>query len=543
MKTIYFNGRVYTGELPLRSAFIVENGLFSAVGSDDEMLSKCVERGENCKRIDLGGRFVCAGFNDSHMHLLNYGQSLLSAKLYEHTGSLSAVLECMKEHLAAFPPENGAWLRGRGWNQDYFSDEKRMPNRYDLDSVSTEVPIMITRACGHCCIVNSKALEICGITAETVSPEGGAIGMENGEPDGRLYDNAMDIAFDKMLLPDKTQLKQMIRLAAKALNGYGITSAQTDDYCVFRQIAFETVNEAYRELEEAGELTVRVYEQANFTELDELKRFVESGNMTGKGSELFKIGPLKLLGDGSLGSRTAHLSVPYIGDAENRGFSLFTKEQFNSLCSYANENGMQIAVHAIGDACLDSVLDALENALNEHPRSDHRHGIVHCQISRPDQLERMIRLKLHIYAQSIFLDYDNHIVEKLVPKPLSETSYNWKTLLDGGLTVSNGSDCPVELPDVMKGIECAVTRRSMDGTGPYLIDQAFSIKQALDSFTTAGARASFEESIKGGIEPGYLADFVILSQDPFETESCELHSISIEKTFLGGVEVFSKQHH
>ncbi len=542
MKTLFYNGRIYTGSMPLQTAFALENDRFIAIGSDEEILLLYEQQGENCEKIDLCGRFVCAGFNDSHMHLLNYGQSLLSAKLYEHTGSLSAVLDCMRAHLAAFPPESGAWLRGRGWNQDYFSDEKRMPNRYDLDSVSTEFPIMITRACGHCCIVNSKALEICGITAETVSPEGGAIGMENGEPDGRLYDNAMDIAFDKMPLPDKTQLKLMIRLAAKALNGYGITSAQTDDYCVFRQIAFETVNEAYRELEEAGELTVRVYEQCNFTELDELKRFIEAGNMTGKGSELFKIGPLKLLGDGSLGSRTAHLSVPYIGDKENRGFSLFSKEQFNSLCSYANGNGMQIAVHAIGDACLDSVLDAIENALNENPRAGHRHGIVHCQISRQDQLERMIRLKLHIYAQSIFLDYDNHIVEKLVPKPLSETSYNWKTLLDGGLSVSNGSDCPVELPDVMKGIECAVTRRSMDGTGPYLIDQAFSVKQALDSFTTVGARASFEENIKGRIAPGYLADFVILSQDPFETEPCELHSISIEKTFLGGVEVFSKQH-
>ena len=539
MKTIFFNGKIYTGELPLKSAFIVENGRFAAVGSDEEML-ELSETGDEV--IDLDGRFVCAGFNDSHMHLLNYGQSLLSARLYENTESLSAVLDCMRAHLAAFPPENGAWLRGRGWNQDYFSDEKRMPNRYDLDSVSTEIPIMITRACGHCCVVNSKALEICGITAETVSPEGGAIGMENGEPDGRLYDNAMELAFDRMPIPDKNRLKQMIRLAAKALNGFGITSAQTDDYCVFRQIPYETVNEAYRELEEAGELTVRVYEQCNFTELDELKRFIESSNMTGKGSELFKIGSLKLLGDGSLGSRTAHLSVPYIGDAENRGFSLFTKEQFNSLCSYANETGMQIAVHAIGDACLDSVLDAIENALKENPRSDHRHGIVHCQISRRDQLDRMIRLKLHIYAQSIFLDYDNHIVEKLVPKPLSDTSYNWKTLLDGGLTVSNGSDCPVELPDVMKGIECAVTRRSMDGTGPYLPEQAFSVKEALDSFTTAGARASFEENIKGGIAPGLLADFVILAQDPFETEPNELHSISVEKTFLGGEEVFSKQH-
>lgn len=541
MKTIYFNGRVYTGELPLRSAFIVENGLFSAVGSDEEMLSKCVDRGENCKRIDLGGRFVCAGFNDSHMHLLNYGQSLLSAKLYEHTGSLSAVLDSMRAHLAAFRPENGAWLRGRGWNQDYFTDEKRMPNRYDLDSVSTEFPIMITRACGHCCVVNSKALELCGITAEAVSPEGGAIGIENGEPDGRLYDNAMEIAFDKMPLPDKAALKKMIKLACSALNSYGITSSQTDDYCVFRQIPYETVNEAYRELEEAGELTVRVYEQCNFTELDELRRFVEEGNMTGKDSELFKIGPLKLLGDGSLGSRTAHLSVPYIGDEINKGFSLFSKEQFNSLCSYANEKGMQIAVHAIGDACLDSVLDAIENALDEHPRTDHRHGIVHCQISRRDQLERMIRLKLHIYAQSIFLDYDNHIVEKLVPKPLSETSYNWKTLLDGGLTVSNGSDCPVELPDVMKGIECAVTRRSMDGTGPYLLDQAFTVKEAIDSFTINGAIASFEEGIKGRIAPGQLADFVILDADPYEADKEELHSIGILKTFLGGREVYSKE--
>lgn len=537
MKTIYFNGKIYTGELPLKSAFIVENGRFAAIGEDEEMLALS-ESGDEA--VNLHGRFVCAGFNDSHMHLLNYGQSLLSAKLYEHTESLAAVLECMSSQLKAFPPENGAWLRGRGWNQDYFSDVKRMPNRFDLDSVSKEVPMMITRACGHCCVVNSKALELCGITDGTVSPDGGAIGVENGEPDGRLYDNAMELAFDKMPLPDKAGIKRMIKLACHALNAYGITSAQSDDYCVFRQIPFEMVNEAYRELEAAGELTVRVYEQANFTELDELKRFIESGNMTGKGGEFFKIGPLKLLGDGSLGSRTAHLSVPYIGDDENRGFSLFSKEQFNALCSYANEKGMQIAVHAIGDACLDSVLNAIENALNENPRTDHRHGIVHCQISRSDQLERMIRLKLHIYAQSIFLDYDNHIVEKLVPKPLSETSYNWKTLLDGGLTVSNGSDCPVELPDVMKGVECAVTRRSMDGTGPYLPEQAFSVKEALDSFTTAGARASFDECIKGRIEQGYAADFVILGSNPFDADSSELHSVSVEKTFIAGKEVFSK---
>lgn len=538
MKKVYYNGKVYTGELPLVAAFAVEGGRFIAAGEDEAVIALAGARDE---LMDLGGAFVCAGFNDSHMHLLNYAQTLLAAKLYEHTESLAAVLECLKHQLEAYPPENGAWLRGRGWNQDYFADVKRMPDRHDLDAVSREVPIMITRACGHCCVLNSKALEVCGITGETPSPEGGAIGMESGEPDGRLYDNAMELAFEKMPLPDKAGLKRMIRLACEALNACGITSVQTDDYCVFRQIPFEAVNEAYRELEAEGLLSVRVYEQCNFTELDELKRFVEAGNITGAGSEMFKIGPLKLLGDGSLGSRTAHLSMPYIGDEKNMGFSLFSKPRLNALCSYANAHGMQIAVHAIGDACLDSVLDAIEAALAEHPREDHRHGIVHCQISRRDQLERMIRSKLHIYAQSIFLDYDNHIVEKLVPRALAETSYNWKTLLRGGLTVSNGSDCPVELPDVMKGMECAVTRRSMDGTGPYLPDQAFTVREALDSFTVNGAIASFEEGVKGRIAPGQLADFVILGANPFEAASDELHSIGIVKTFLGGDEVFSNR--
>ena len=159
---------------------------------------------------------------------------------------------------------------------------------------------------------------------------------------------------------------------------------------------------------------------------------------------------------------------------------------------------------------------------------------LHCQITRPDQLERMRRLGLHIYAQSIFLDYDNHIVEQRVGEKLAASSYNWKTLLNAGVSVSNGSDCPVELPNVMAGIECAVTRTSLDGTGPYLPEQAFSVKEALDSFTIRGAEASFEERIKGRIAPGYLADFTVLDENPFETEPRALHEIPVAGCFLGG---------
>ncbi|MBR4435815.1 MAG: amidohydrolase [Clostridia bacterium] len=532
---VYYNGKVYTGNGGFAEAFAVEDGSFCSVGTNAAVL----EHFPNTEKVDLCGRFVCAGFNDSHMHLVNYAQALMSAPLMAHTSSLNEVLVCMKRQLELYPPTNGGWLKGRGWNQDYFTDTDRMPNRRDLDEVSEEVPIIITRACGHCCVVNSKALEIAGITKATVSPEGGFVGKTNGEPDGRLYDNAMDLVLDSITPPDREGLKRMIKTACRALNSYGITSAQTDDYCVFRTVPFDEINAAYRELEMERELTVRVSEQCNFTDPKELEAFISEGNITGRGGDMFKIGPLKLLGDGSLGSRTAHLTVQYIGGG-GTGFSLMERAKLFELVDIAHSAGMQIAVHAIGDACLDTVLDAFEEALNRNPRIDHRHGIVHCQITRRDQLQRMTDMRLHIYAQSVFLDYDNHIVNKLVEKELADTSYNWKTLLDGGLYISNGSDCPVEPPDVLKGVECAITRTSLDGTGPYLPEQAFSVAEALDSFTVSGARASFDENIKGRIKNGQLADFVVLDASPFDVPASNIHLIKVIKTYLGGECVFER---
>ena len=528
MKTLFYNAKVYTGE-GFAKAFLVND-------TEIEEVYDQIPELNDCEKVDLHGHFVCAGFNDSHMHLLNFGQSLIMAKLNENTSSLQGMMEYLSDFIKEHDFSNGAWVRGRGWNQDYFEDVRRMPNKHDLDGVCKDLPIMLTRACGHCCVVNSKVLEIAKIDKDTIAPLGGAIDFENG----LFYDNAIDLVDQFIPLPDKDELKKMIEAGSRALNTYGITSCQSDDYCVYREIPFEVVNEAFNELKEEGKLTVRVYEQSNFTDLKELKRFVESGNVSGKGDTMFKIGPLKLLGDGSLGGRTAHLSRPYADDPSTCGFSLFTDEQFDQMISFANKHDMHVAVHAIGDACLDKVLNAIEKALNEHPRTDHRHGIVHCQISRQDQLERMIRLNTHIYAQSIFLDYDNHIVEDRVGKDLASTSYSWKTLKDNGLWVSNGSDAPVELPDALRGMECAVTRTSIDGTGPYLENQAFSVKEAIDSFTSASAHASFEEDIKGKIAAGYLADFVVLKEDPFSVDPRHIHDISIAATYLGGRCVYKK---
>ena len=538
MKSVYTNGVVYTGALPLVESFAVEDGTFLFAGSNEEALKAA---GPEAAVVDLCGNFVCSGFNDSHMHLLSLGSVTAAADLAEHTQSLSDLLQCLREFARTHPAADDVWLRGRGWNQDYFTDVARMPDRRDLDSVSATRPICAIRACGHCLVVNSRALELLGITAETPQPEGGRIGMEDGEPDGRFYDGAMDLVYNAMPAPSKEEVKEMIRSACRILNGYGVTSSQTDDYCVYATLPWETVNDAYRELEAAGELTVRVYEQNNFTDLAAFARFVERGNVTGTGSELFRIGPLKMLGDGALGAHTAFLSQPYADAPETRGIPVFSQETLDEMIGYANRHEMQAAVHAIGDACLDRVLSAFEKALTECPREDHRHGIVHCQITRPDQLEKIRRLGLHVYAQSIFLDYDIQIVEQRVGKELASTSYSWKTLMDAGVSVSNGSDSPVERPDVMAGIQCAVTRKNIQGTaGPYLPKEVFSVQEALDGFTLRGAQSSFEEDRKGRIAPGMLADFVVLGGNPFTTAPEELHKIPILETYLGGKCVYRR---
>jgi len=246
-----------------------------------------------------------------------------------------------------------------------------------------------------------------------------------------------------------------------------------------------------------------------------------------------------MLGDGALGARTAFLSRPYADDPSTCGIPVFTQETMDEMIGYANAHGMQAAVHTIGDACLDRVLSAYEKALAENPREDHRHGIVHCQITRADQLEKIAKMHLHVYAQSIFLDYDNHIVEERVGKELASTSYSWKTLMNNGVSVSNGTDCPVELPDALACMQCAVTRTTLrDHVGPYLPDQKFTVQEALDSYTIRSAEASFEENVKGQIAEGMMADFVVLGQNPFEVDESTIKDIPVCRTYLAGELVY-----
>lgn len=537
MKQIYINGKVFTGDKNLKSAFIVEGDRFSYVGCDKEALEK-KEDGDIV--IDLEKKFVTPGFIDSHMHIINYGHALEICNLINATGSVDEIVNA----LMAFKDEKnipeGEWITGRGFNQDCFSGAKELPTRHDLDRVSTVHPISITRSCGHCLSVNTKALEMLGIDGSLPQPYGGQFDLdENGYPTGVFRDAAMDMIQTHFKTHTKADFKRMIERVVKKLNSLGITGAHSDDFCVFDKMNYEDVISAYRELEAEGKLTVRVNEQSQFVRPEDLKGFLSKGYKTGVGSDLFKIGPLKLLGDGSIGARTAYLTKEYADLPGEKGLAIFTQEQLDELIEIAHLAGMQIAVHCIGDGVLDMVLSSYERAFALAPERDHRSGIVHVQLTRKDQLKKMQKMHLHAYAQTAFLDYDAYIVESRVGKELASTSYAFHTLKTLGCHVSNGTDCPVEIPNPMRGIQCAVTRMPLkEDIPPYNPNECMSVEEALNSYTAEGAYASFDENNKGSIKEGLLADFAVMDGNPFETEHKNLHKIKALKTCLGGKIVY-----
>lgn len=547
MKTLYYNGHFYTGDekKPQASAMAVEDGVISWVG---DILKKEKDTPESWdaekwdKKVDLKGGFVTPGFIDSHMHVVEYGKLLEEVPLAGYTGSLKAVCGRVREFITEHKVPEGAWVCGRGWNQDYFQDEKRFINCHDLDQVSTKHPIFLARACGHVVAVNSKAMELAGITRESPQPWDGHFQVdEKGEPLGIFEENAISMVKDVIPAATVEKVKEYILGAEKSLNSFGITSVHTDDFLSLSGVNYETVLRAYRELEQEGKLTVKIYEQSQFEDVKQLKEFVEKGYHTGVGTDYVKIGPLKIIGDGSLGARTAFLGATYADKPETRGILMFTQEQLDEMISYANSHGMQIAVHAIGDGIMERVVLAYEKALKEHPREDHRHGIVHCQITTEALLKKFKELSLHAYIQSIFLDYDSRIVEDRVGKERASKTYQFKTLMDMGCDVSNGSDSPVETPCVMKGIQCAVTRSSLDGTRTFLPEQALTVEEALKSYTSMGARAAFEEEKKGMLRTGMAADFVVLKSDPRNMPPRQIGQIVVEQTYVDGNCVYNRQ--
>jgi len=535
LDTILINGKIYTmdNRRSIVEAIGIKGDLIKCIGTTDEVMSL---KTDNTIVHDLNGRTLVPGFNDSHMHLLNYGFSLTLVDLVGVT-SIEEMNNKVRASILYNNIEDGKWVSARGWNQDYFKGHKEFPTRHDLDKISKEHPIVLTRICGHVVVVNTKALEVLNITRESSQIEGGHFDLdEDGQLTGVFRENAVSLVYENLPSPSVEEIKDMMVNAIDHMNKAGITSVGSDDFEAMSDKNYENVIQAYSELKDEGKLKMRVYEQCLIPNIDSFQEFMSKGYYSGWGDKYFKIGPLKLLLDGSLGARTAALVEPYSDDLTTRGITTASQDELDQMVELAHRNNFHVAIHGIGDRAMYMAFESIEKALAKYPKDDHRHGIVHCQITDKDLLDKFKRLDAIAYIQPIFLDYDWNIVRDRVGESREETSYNWKTMVDKKIKIACGSDAPVETFNVFKGIYEAVTRKDLNGNpeGGWLTEQKLTLDEALYGYTMGGAYATFEEDIKGSLEVGKLADMVVLSEDIFNIEEDKIKDVEVIATIFAG---------
>ena len=530
MDAIFYNGIIHTMDkaVPKAEAVAVKDGIIIRVGSNEDVLKL---RTESTAMYDMDGKTMLPGFCDSHMHLLSYGYSLEKVNLYS-AKSMDDLIKLGQDFLKEHP--GLTWLQGRGWNTDDWED-KRYPNRYDLDKITTEIPMFYTRSCAHIISVNSKALEVMGVTRDTPQVPGGSIEKDiNGEPLGIFAEAARDLIYNALPKLTVSDIKRLIVKGAKEVLSCGITTVHTDDFEAIAAGEYQKVLDAYHQLEQEGNLPVRIYEQCLLASVPLLKKFLSEGHHTNEGSPMFRIGTLKLLVDGSLGGKTAFLRKPYKNDPSTKGIATFTQEELDKLVSMAQASGLMISPHNIGDGAMEMDLNAIENAQIQYPRADMRHALIHCQITDLDLLKRCRDLNVVMHVQPAFIDSDMHIVKDYVGEELEKSSYAWKTMMDMGLPVAFGSDAPVISFNVMEGIYCAVTRKDLKGfpESGWLPDQKMSVYDAVYAYTMGGAYASYDEGKKGSIRNGKYADFAVLDKDVFSVPEEEIKDIKVCMTVL-----------
>ena len=536
MDAIFYNGIIHTMDkaVPKAEAVAVKDGIIIRVGSNEDVLKL---RTESTAMYDMDGKTMLPGFCDSHMHLLSYGYSLEKVNLYS-AKSMDDLIKLGQDFLKDHP--GLTWLQGRGWNTDDWED-KRYPNRYDLDKITTEIPMFYTRSCAHIISVNSKALEVMGVTRDTPQVPGGSIEKDiNGEPLGIFAEAARDLIYNALPKLTVSDIKRLIVKGAKEVLSCGITTVHTDDFEAIAAGEYQKVLDAYHQLEQEGNLPVRIYEQCLLASVPLLKKFLNEGHHTNEGSPMFRIGTLKLLVDGSLGGKTAFLRKPYKNDPSTKGIATFTQEELDKLVSMAQASGLMISPHNIGDGAMEMDLNAIENAQIQYPRADMRHALIHCQITDLDLLKRCRDLNVVMHVQPAFIDSDMHIVKDYVGEELEKSSYAWKTMMDMGLPVAFGSDAPVISFNVMEGIYCAVTRKDLKGfpESGWLPDQKMSVYDAVYAYTMGGAYASYDEGKKGSIRNGKYADFAVLDKDVFSVPEEEIKDIKVCMTVLDGKVVY-----
>lgn len=534
--TIYYNGNVYPmGEKFSRTtAFAVSGDRFLGTGSDEEME---IFRGEGTKLVDLHGQTVLPGLIDSHLHVHNTG--IMKMQLNIQFRQKEEILAMVEE--ACRQAEPGQWIVGRGWINNLWEDPS-FPTKEELDAVSPANPVYLKRACGHASWANSMAFSLAGITEETEDPVGGEIMRKaDGTILGVVTDQVQE-RFDTVM-PEYTRedFKKIALLAEQEFLSCGLTTVHDAGTA-------EEWLEAWEELYREKKLHIRIYAmmrvvgRPDFEKLLRVsKEYFQYGLRIGMYDNHLTARSYKISLDGSLGARSAWLLEDYSDCPGHRGNGKWTNEQLYQVLREARKAGFQIMCHAIGDAANRQCLDVYERLLEEMPDGDHRLRSEHAQIVTEEDIPRFREMGVIPTFQAVFIRTDKAVADARLGERI-RGAYAWRRFLDQGCVLPGGTDSPVESCNPFLSMYCAVTRKDENGDpeGGWHADQAMTREEALRSYTAWGAYAGFEEKIKGSIEKGKLADFVVIDRDFMTCPEEEIKDIQVLATAVGGEIVYEK---
>ncbi len=522
---IITNAKVWTVDKahPMAQAVAVLGERIVAVGSNADVESL---RGSATRTIDAGGKLLLPGFNDSHVHFVGGGEQLDAVQLNDVT-SIDEFVRRIGERAKQTP--KGEWIQGGDWDETKWTPVK-LPTKEMIDPVTPNNPVLLSRYDGHSALANSAALRLANITSHTPDPPGGAIVRDaQGNPTGDLKDAAMDLAYKVVPPLSHDQRLRALHRALEYAASVGITSVQNmnPDYA---DIA------AYSELLRRGELTTRIYAAPLVDQVDDQAKI---GIGHAFGGPYLRIGALKAYADGSLGSGTAYLFEPYTDEPGNRGLLSELMQPLSLMhdrMMKADAAGLQLCTHAIGDRAISMVLDLYTEVDKAHPGVDRRFRIEHAQHMAAKDFDRFAQLHVIASVQPYQAIDDGRWAERRIGHDRASRTYAFRTFLNHGVRLAFGTDWDVAPLNPLLTVYAAVTRATLDGKNPdgWFPEQKLTVAESVEAYTMGSAYAEFQDTEKGSIIPGKLADMVLLSDDIFTIDPAKIRDVKVLKTIVGG---------